>query len=426
MQKSKIKIRIKIKKKIKRKRMIKIKTILLLAALLFGLWISMKRTRKHVEVPLAGLIFAAVTGFVFLAAINSQTNLLFICFGVMLGCLFLSMYVSDRMLCKLQVTRHVVDHAAAGERIDVHYEITNAKRYWPTFAVNITEAGMGDRLLQVPEGYCMHLASRQTQTVMAHMIPRKRGLLELQKIRISCGFPFGFITRIVYLQAPQKIVIYPRMGTLGRQVLLRARESATMGTMTSASRGGQDEFYGLREYRMGDPVRAIHWKRSARTGDLVIRELTSNVTPQLVVMLDLRGWKEISDGATRAEQAIELAASVIGHAFLENFAVGLLLAGITQAQTAEPRMGMDQRRRLLGALATLSLENLGTELAAMPRSLRKSGAQWVVISLTQTAGADVPAGANVTLLPLDDPQSAQWLKFPELLKPQAVTNGAAA
>ncbi len=388
----------------------------------------MRRTRKHVEVPLAGLIFAAVTGFVFLAAINSQTNLLFICFGVMFGCLFLSIFISDRMLCHLKVVTRVVDHAAAGERIDVHYEITNAKRFWPTFAVCITEAGMGDNLLQVPEGYCMHLASRQTETVMAHMIPRKRGILELREMRLCrAGFHLDSLHEL-FIYRPRKRSSFIRAwARWARQVLLRARESATMGTITSASRGGQDEFYGLREYRMGDPVRAIHWKRSAHTGDLVIRELTSNVTPQLVVMLDLRGWEKISDGAHRAEQGIELAASVIGHAFLENFAVGLLLAGVAQTQTAEPRMGLDQRRRLLGSLATLSLEILGTELAAMPRSLRKSGAQWVIISLTQNwPGAEVPAGANVTFLPLDDPQSTQWLKFPELLKPQAVTNGASA
>ena len=384
----------------------------------------MRRFRKYFELPLAGLIFAATTAFVLLAAVNSQTNLLFVFFGVMLGCLLLSWVVPSRLLAGLEITRRVVDHAAAGERIDVHYEIHNARRFWPTLALAIREPGAGDRLLQHPEGYCLHVSAGQTQTVMTHMIARRRGVLQLQEIQLSCAFPFGFVNRLMYRSAGQKVVIYPRMGTLNRQVLLRARESATLGTLSSPLRGGPDEFYGLREYRAGDPVRAIHWKRSARTGDLVIRELTSNVTPQLIVVLDLRGWPAVADGSARAERGIELAAAVIAHALMENFAVGLLVAGVEAAQLGEPRMGVDQQQRLLSALGTLDLATIKTEPLALPRRLRKSGAQWVVISLTEHARPELPNGANVTLLPLDDPQSSQWLTFAELPRPETAESVA--
>ena len=382
--------------------------------------------RKYLEFPLAGLIFAATTGFVLLAAVNSGTNLLFVCFGVMLGCLLLSILVPGLMLRRLEITRRVVDHAAAGERIDVHYEIHNARRFWPSFALAIRETAAGDRLLQAPEGYCLHLPAGQTQTVMAHMIARRRGVLQLSELQSSCAFPFGFLNRLRYRLAPQKVIIYPRMGTLSRQVLLRARESATLGTISSPLRGGQDEFYGLREYRDGDPVRAIHWKRSARTGDLVIRELTSNVTPQLIAVLDLRGASQVADGVARAEQGIELAAAVIAHALMENFAVGLLVAGMDRIGLGEPRMGRDQQQRLLGVLGTLELSDIKAEPLALPRKLRKLGAQWVVISLTEHARSELPNGASVTLLPLDDPQSSQWLTFPELARPETAPEAALA
>jgi len=378
----------------------------------------MRPMRRYIEVPVAGRIFAVVTGSVLLAAINSQTNLLFFFFGVLAGCLLLSAFLAERMVRHVEVTRQVVDHAAAGERIDVHYHLRNGKRFWPALAVAVGEIDARQQVLQVPEGYCGHAGPGQSATVMAHMIPRRRGLLELRAIRLASAFPFGFVNFIVQRPAVQTIVVYPRIGTLSRQVLLQARESATLGTITSASRGGQDEFYGLRPYRAGDPVRAIHWKRSARTGELVIRELTSNVTPQMVVVLDVRGWQQ--PGASRAEAALELAAAVIAHGFLENFAVGLLVVGAQWLPVAQPRMGVDQRRRLLGTLALLDLARIEPQMQSLPRSLRKSGAQWVVVSLTKTSALEIPSGGAVTLLALDDPQSTQWLTFPELSKPAAV------
>jgi uncharacterized protein (DUF58 family) len=377
----------------------------------------MRLFRKRISFPFPGLIFAGVTGFVVLAAINSQSNLLFICFGVMLGCLFLSIFISGTMLRRLEIKRIVVDHAAAGDRVDVHYQITNRKRFWPSFAITITEVDRNNAFVQAPLGYCMHVSARKTQTVMAHMIPRRRGILELHEIRLSCAFPFGFVNRIQYLEHTQKIVVYPRMGKLQRQVLQRAREAATLGTMNSATRGGHDEFYGLREYRPGDPMRSIHWRRTARTGQMVIRELTSNVTPQIIVVLDLHGSEQIADRTARAERGIELAASIIGHAFHENFAVGLLLPGVPSAELTEPRMGIDQRRKLLGTLAILALDRIQSRASALSRTLRKSNAQWVVISLSRPSEYDIPLGGSATWLPLDDPESEKWLLFPELIKP---------
>jgi uncharacterized protein (DUF58 family) len=381
----------------------------------------MRLLRNRIYFAFPGFIFAGVTLFVVLAAINSQSNLLFLCFGVMLGCLFLSAFISGTMLRRLEIQRVVADHAAAGDLVDIHYHITNHKRFWPSFAITITEMDPDHQLLHAPVGYCMHVSPRATQTAMARMVPRHRGILQLKEIRLSCAFPFGFVNRVRYVRVQEKIIVYPRMGKLQRQVLQRAREAASLGTMHSATRGGHDEFFGLREYRPGDAMRSIHWRRTARTGQLLVRELTSNVVPRIIVLLDLHELAPGTEGINRAERGIELAASIIGHAFHENFAVGLLLPGLASMELTEPRMGVDQRRTLLGTLATLSLERVATAEFALSKALRKSNAQWIVISLSKPLELDQSLAGTATWLSLDDPESDRWLTFLEPLKPMAAT-----
>ena len=59
-------------------------------------------------------------------------------------------------------------------------------------------------------------------------------------------------------------------------------------------RGGQDEFYGVKEYRTGENPRHIYWRRSARTGVLVAKEMTQVSPPKLLLLVDTN-----VDNATR-------------------------------------------------------------------------------------------------------------------------------
>jgi uncharacterized protein (DUF58 family) len=79
----------------------------------------------------------------------------------------------------------------------------------------------------------------------------------------------------------------------------RTTEHARLGTVTFSS---------LREYVPGDDPRQIHWRTTARTGHLIVREHIDTMEPTTTVVLDTR-----TDVLTPAafEDAIELAASVV-------------------------------------------------------------------------------------------------------------------
>ena len=375
-----------------------------------------QQRRTYYELTSTGFVFAGVVAFVLMAAVNSQTNILFWALGVVSGSLILSAVLGSLLLKKLEVTRSVASHAIAGEPVEVQYHLSNTKRIMPSCAVRVTEARHVGELATLPEGYCLHLGPGQSTYLTTFLVPRHRGVVELHEQRVCCSFPFGFINRAIHTVLPQKITVFPRIGMLSRGLLARSRMFSSAGSVSSPNRGGADEFYGMREYVPGDPLRSIHWRRSARTGKLVVRELTSDTPPTIIVVVDARVWRDLPDGRIKSELAIELAAAWICRAMMDHFAVGMLIPGSSQPVPVMVTSGRPQRQILLETLALLDLKKLNATDGAggTPPEHATKRAEYVVISLTRSAASIdmVPAGSAYTLLCMDDEDSANWLQFP--------------
>src|SRR5262249_54217276 len=73
-----------------------------------------------------------------------------------------------------------------------------------------------------------------------------------------------------------------------------------------------DDFHGLREFRSGDNPRAIHWRSTARRGELILREFQQNREPTFTFVLDLFLPKPLNaDSIRRVEFALSFVASLI-------------------------------------------------------------------------------------------------------------------
>src|SRR5690349_9346465 len=86
--------------------------------------VAQQGRRPH-EVTLAGFVFFGITLFVMIAAVNSQTNLLFLAFGLMLGGLIVSGLLSWISLRNVEIKRLMSDHVVAGEPAEIQYLLTN-------------------------------------------------------------------------------------------------------------------------------------------------------------------------------------------------------------------------------------------------------------------------------------------------------------
>ncbi len=106
-------------------------------------------------------------------------------------------------------------------------------------------------------------------------------------------------------------------GTTGLLVLPRVHRARALpaprtrgyqGLAVDGPARGAMEFRSLREYVVGDEPRHVHWKSSARTGQLMVKELMDPQEPRLVVVLDTRAGAMSEDAF---EEAVEVCASLV-------------------------------------------------------------------------------------------------------------------
>src|SRR6266478_8365741 len=88
-----------------------------------------RKPGARIDFSMGGLVYCAMMLFMGLAAINTQANLLFGVFGLMIGVLLLAWYVGRRVLRDLEVRRVIPAHAIVETGITFEYEFTNTKKF---------------------------------------------------------------------------------------------------------------------------------------------------------------------------------------------------------------------------------------------------------------------------------------------------------
>lgn len=362
-----------------------------------------------------GALYTIVTLLILGVAIYGQTNMLFWAFGLMIGGLVVSVALSWWMIRGIEVQRLLPAQAVAGETAALRYEITNRKRWMPAFGLVIGETwGPGrrgwrrvgpvaetpPRLGGRPLGWVLHVGPRQSVLAEAPCWPLRRGMLHFERITLSTSFPFGVVRRVAEIERHDALLVYPQIFRMNRRTLFRLTQSSTVGRRQNDQGGGTEEFFGLREYRPGDSLKAINWKRSARTGQLVARELTQTRPPRLMVALDLTELPPLTSPPANArrrflnwfgrapqapmlpyadaERALSLAASLICDAHFHGFEFGLVTQGVACPAFAV-QASLSHRSQILEMLALLDLSARRADPVPMP-------AQPTVVVRTGTGG----------------------------------------
>jgi uncharacterized protein (DUF58 family) len=146
-------------------------------------------------------------------------------------------------------------------------------------------------------------------------LPR-RGVYAWQRLRLACGYPVGLANVVKRLELPQELLVLPRLGILQRGVLRHwlSQHSPTQGAIRAAARRqptAQLEFHGLRTFRPGDSPRHIHWRTTARRGELMVREFEDLPNDNLILLVD--PWTQVPAGPgdnAHLERLLSLAATI--------------------------------------------------------------------------------------------------------------------
>ncbi len=327
----------------------------------------MKR-RYHLRMPF--WIYCGLTLLVAAAAMNSGYNLLYWVFGVMASALLLSGIVSGAMMMGLAARRHGPPHGVVGEAMSIRYVVRNRNRLFPVFNIHFEElassgADNWDSFMSLAPAWVMHAGPQESVHGEAVFWPQRRGVVRFDRLRIWTTFPFGIVRKSVTASQAQRFLVYPRLFMLRRRVLEAIAPAGTIGTRISAHAGAGDDYYGLREFRHGDSMRHIAWKRTANRDELVCIERTRPTPPKLRVVLNLTtptdelrvGEDEKMTARELEETAISLAASIVHAADMAGCEVGLTILGDPR-EPIPVRRSHWHRNRLLAALAEIDLDAL--------------------------------------------------------------------
>ncbi len=98
--------------------------------------------------------------------------------------------------------------------------------------------------------------------------PVRRGAVQAASWVLDASDPLGLFTFDVHWKDRELGVVLPRFTSLTSRPQVRELEAS----IAAPRAGSGTEMFGVREYRPGDPLRRIHWRSSARHGELIVRE----------------------------------------------------------------------------------------------------------------------------------------------------------
>jgi uncharacterized protein (DUF58 family) len=350
---------------------------------------KLKRFLKWLESRFAtpefiGGMYTALTLFFFMAATNTLSGWLYVISGVSLALLIVGAVMPKRLLAEMVVLRSQIDPVSVGDDLWVDLVIQNTGR---------TEK----RLLEVRDILPDRLSNILQQDLVIELIAplqeyhwtyeaktTKRGVFLFRSTEIATSSPLGLFRSRRACPSGQKAIVYPTVLPLDRCPLVdhlgseaSPRQYSDEHNYSSATEGLTKT---LRPYRWGDPTRLIHWRTSAKFGELRVRELEVTIGGQEVaIALDnSAGWEPQA-----FEEAVVAAASLYFYAQKSKLSVRFWTndTGIVQSDRA--------------VLETLAAVNIAASPADILKDLPDTPVVW--LSHRQDSIAYLPSGSRWVL-----------------------------
>ena len=140
-----------------------------------------------------------------------------------------------------------------------------------------------------------------------------RGKFEIGPLHLRVADSFGLVELTRSLSGRTMFVVTPRVVPLARTVISRSWAGEGEGRARLASMAGEDDVI-PRAYRDGDELRRVHWRSTARYGELMVRREEQRWRNRATVLLDSRSSVHMGNGAASSfEAAVSAAASVGVH-----------------------------------------------------------------------------------------------------------------
>ena len=186
-----------------------------------------------------------------------------------------------------------------------------------------------------------------------------RGQFEIGPMTVRVSDPFGLVELGRAFRSTSRLTVTPRTMALP-PIPLGGAWTGSGDNRPRAFAVGSAEDVTVREYRRGDDLRRVHWRSSARTGELMVRREEQPWQSRATVFLDNRATSHRGQGAASSlEAAVSAAASVAVHLAQRGYTVRLVTASGDRRDTEwHSHVSEASTAPLLEALALVQLEQV--------------------------------------------------------------------
>lgn len=246
------------------------------------------KSKSNVTLPYEGRLWLLSAVGLWLVGWWKSINLIVLLAWVMLALLLLSWFLARRMTYLVRVQREPVESTYVGSPVQIRYQLSAPTRF------DAVGFWIEDNIGGVPlKQFVARLPAGQSQTVAIDFVPQLRGRVRSDGLAVVAQYPFGILTARLWISDGFEAIFWPRTGTLHTSRLLRwlSRRTRGDGRAHCPRRAlvAQDaDSHSVRPYRPGDSIRWVHWRTSARRGELMVRDSDEKATTELVLVVEPR------------------------------------------------------------------------------------------------------------------------------------------
>ena len=220
---------------------------------------------------------------------------------------------------------------------------------------------------------------------IAYRLPTsRRGIIKVGPLDLTIGDPLGLTAARVRAAEVANLVVHPQLLELRPLMAIAGHDPTAEAQPIRALANAGEEFYALRPYVVGDELRRVNWRASARSDDLIVRTDERPKTGRVTVLLDRRRESYDVEGF---ERAVSAALSALYSGFRGGDSLRFLTSAgpaVTEVRSRSDLDAIDEQ------LAVIDM----TESASLVRALEeqtKIGRGGTLVIITGAIGTQLEA-----------------------------------
>jgi uncharacterized protein (DUF58 family) len=296
-------------------------------------------------------VFAAAGAIILVAWIVNVSQLYWMA-GVMLLLPRLSRAYSQREHRGIDVQRRVPQAGHQGDTVLVRLRVRNHQPV-PKLQIGVQDQLPRGLTATNPEPVSVRLSPRGEDTAEYSLRLARRGVHTIPATNLVSEDFLGLYTSQTRLPVESRILVYPRVIDLPGWSLPRERGGGPVPLEAAQRSGEGSTFFGIREYRPGDPLRHVHWRTAARWNRMAVIEWEADESADVLLAVDTEATHQGRAGDVGTlDLAAALAASVARHLLVAGDSVRLLVPGAAEWQHTSEQ-GVERLSRMLEVLARM-------------------------------------------------------------------------